>query len=54
LAALEFNEAHTMRKISWPLESLYRIRNFYVLQVLDHPIRQGKMKARYGFHLGPI
>ena len=54
LAALEFNEAHTMRKISWPLESLYRIRNFYVLQVLDHPIRQGKVKPRYGFHLGPI
>jgi hypothetical protein len=54
LAALEFNEAHSLRKISWPLESLYHIRNFYVLQVLDHPIRQGKVRPRYGFQLGPI
>jgi hypothetical protein len=54
LAALEFNEAHALRKISWPLESRFQIRNFFVLQVLDHPIRQGKVKPRFGFQLGPI
>jgi hypothetical protein len=54
LAVLEFNQAHAMRKISWPLESRYGIHNFFVLQVLDHPIRQGKEKPRFGFQLGPI
>jgi hypothetical protein len=54
LAALEFNEVHALRKISSPLESRYRIRNFYVLQVLDHPIRQGNVRPRYGFQIGPI
>jgi hypothetical protein len=54
LAVLEFNDAHALRKVSWPLPTLYRIRNFYVLQVLDHPIRQGKERPRFGFQLGPI
>jgi hypothetical protein len=54
LAVLEFNEAHALRKISWPLESRYRIHNLYVLQVLDHPIRQGKERPRYGFQIGQI
>ena len=54
LAALEFNAAHALRKISEPLESRFRMRNFYVLQVLDHPIRQGKERPRYGFQIGQI
>ena len=54
LAALDFNETHTLRKISWPLESFTHIRNFFVLQVLDHPTPQGKVWRRYGFQPGPI
>jgi hypothetical protein len=54
LAALEFNAAHALRKISWPLEDRFRIFNFYILQVLDHELRQGKVRPRFGFQIGPI
>jgi len=54
LALPKFNEAHTLRKISWPLESLYHIRRSFVLQVLDNPLRQGKVRPRNPFQPGPI
>ncbi len=49
-AVREFNEESTLRKID--RKPSFTIRNFAVCQIFDHPIRQGRMKARWGLSLG--
>jgi hypothetical protein len=49
-AVREFNEENTIRKID--RKPTFNIRNFAICQVFDHPIRQGKVRARWGLSLG--
>jgi len=55
LAIHEFNAAHALRKIDRKDRSLWWIANFFVLQVLDHPMRQsGGVKARFQIGIHPV
>ena len=51
LAIHEFNAAHAMRKIERKDSFHWGMKNLFVLQVLDHPMRQG-IGVRPRFHLG--
>jgi hypothetical protein len=56
LAIREFNNEHKLRKLQEKID-WFRVHNLFALQVLDHPIRTGVEKLRWGFNfinLGPI
>jgi hypothetical protein len=54
LAIQEFNAANPMRKIERKNQARWWIMNFFVLHVLDHPIRQGTARSRFALGLHPI
>jgi hypothetical protein len=55
LAIHEFNAANTMRKIERKNQARWWVPNFFVLHVLDHPMRQGgKIRPRFGLGIHPI
>jgi hypothetical protein len=54
LAIQEFNAANPLRKIERKNQAKWWITNFFVLHVLDHPIRQGTAKARFSLGMHPI
>jgi hypothetical protein len=49
-AVREFNEENKMRKIDY--KHTFRIKNFHVCQIFDHPIRQGRIRPRFPLSLG--
>jgi hypothetical protein len=51
-AVREFNEENTLRKID--RKPTFSIAKFAVGQIFDHPIRQGRARARFGLSLGAI
>jgi hypothetical protein len=51
LAIHEFNAAHALRKIERKDQVRWWLPNLFVLHVLDHPVRQGRV-LRPGFNLG--
>ena len=53
LALQEFNDTHEMRKFQHK-EPIWRIENFYVFHVLDHPFRSGEIKPPYHINCSPI
>jgi hypothetical protein len=55
LAIHEFNAAQPLRKIERKDQANWWITNFFVLQVLDHPIRQGgAVKPRFPLGIHPV
>ena len=53
LALREFNESHDLRKFEQK-EGIWRIENFYVFHVLDHPFRSGEIRPPYRIDCSPI
>jgi hypothetical protein len=51
-AAKEFNEKHELRKIHF--RPNYRILNFSVCHILDHPMRTGKVLPRFPLDIFPF
>lgn len=49
LALNEFNQEHTLRKFDD--KERFMIENFYVCQIFDHPVRNGKMPERIPFEI---
>jgi hypothetical protein len=54
LAINEFNQENSLRKIA--RNDTFRIHNFHVLHVFDHPLRTGQRSPRPGFgiNIGPM
>jgi hypothetical protein len=55
LAIKEFNDAHKLRKIE--RKDHFRIQNFHVCHIFDHPIRTGEVKPLQPFEIhfdGPM
>lgn len=53
LAIREFNELNTKRKIE-EKHVLWRVHNFHVLHLFDHPMRTGAVKPPYPLDYGPF
>lgn len=53
LAINEFNDTHNMRKFEYK-EPHWRIDNFYVFHVLDHPFRTGEIKPPHRIDCVPL
>ena len=53
LALREFNDSHDLRKFEQK-EAIWRIENFYVFHVLDHPFRTGEVRPPYRIDCSPF
>jgi hypothetical protein len=53
LAIREFNASHILRKFD-EKDSRWRIQNFYVLHVMDHPFRNGTIHPPTSLSIGPF
>lgn len=53
LALREFNDSYDLRKFEHK-EAIWRIENFYVFHVLDHPFRSGEIRPPYRIDCSPI